>query len=125
VEAIRADRAAIEFRGFPPAARDELVNALGDKITVQEGAWNCSHFVTTERRRPRSEIPPTSRRRVLYGAAPVLFDLGLNQLAEMRLEPVMCALFVGAHEARIAGHIGGEDRGEAADREHCFVRAVD
>src|SRR5438105_7061607 len=41
LDAIRADRAAIEFRGFPPAARDELVKALGDKITVQESDWNC------------------------------------------------------------------------------------
>ena len=31
VEAIRSDRAAIEFRGLPPAVRDELVGALGDK----------------------------------------------------------------------------------------------
>ena len=31
VEAIRSDRAAIEFRSMPPAARDELVKALGDK----------------------------------------------------------------------------------------------
>ena len=29
-----ADRAAIEFRGMPPSARDELVRELGDKITV-------------------------------------------------------------------------------------------
>ena len=35
------DRAAIEFRGLPPAARDELKKALGDKITVQESDWNC------------------------------------------------------------------------------------
>ena len=35
VDAIRADRAAIEFRGLPPSARDELVKELGDKITVQ------------------------------------------------------------------------------------------
>jgi len=41
VQAIRGDRAAIEFRGFPPKTRDDLVNALGDKITVQEGDWNC------------------------------------------------------------------------------------
>ena len=34
VDAIRSDRAAIEFRGMPPSARDELVNALGDKIAV-------------------------------------------------------------------------------------------
>ena len=41
LQAIRGDRAAIEFRGFPPKARDDLVKALGDKITVQESDWNC------------------------------------------------------------------------------------
>ena len=41
VDAIRGDRAAIEFRGLPPSARDELKAALGDKITVQESDWNC------------------------------------------------------------------------------------
>jgi peptide/nickel transport system substrate-binding protein len=45
VDAIRADRAAIEFRGFPPSVRDELVKALGDQITVQESDWNCGSFV--------------------------------------------------------------------------------
>ncbi|MBV8455833.1 MAG: hypothetical protein JO122_04370 [Acetobacteraceae bacterium] len=44
-DAIRADRAAIEFRGFPPSVREELVNALGDKITVQTSDWNCGSFV--------------------------------------------------------------------------------
>ena len=46
LQAIRGDRAAIEFRGFPPKARDDLVNALGDKITVQESDWNCALFFT-------------------------------------------------------------------------------
>jgi peptide/nickel transport system substrate-binding protein len=46
VAAIKSDRAAIEFRGFPPATRDELVTALGDKITVQESDWNCGALVT-------------------------------------------------------------------------------
>ncbi|MCB1744601.1 MAG: ABC transporter substrate-binding protein [Gammaproteobacteria bacterium] len=46
LQAIRGDRAAIEFRGFPPAARDDLVKALGDKITVQESDWNCGNLVT-------------------------------------------------------------------------------
>ena len=40
LQAIRGDRAAIEFRGFPPKARDDLVHALGNKITVQESDWN-------------------------------------------------------------------------------------
>jgi peptide/nickel transport system substrate-binding protein len=46
MQAIRGDRAGIEFRGFPPKARDDLVKALGDKITVQEGDWNCGLFFT-------------------------------------------------------------------------------
>jgi len=51
VEAIRSDRAAIEFRGMPPAARDELVGALGDKITVQESDWNVASAVTPNQMR--------------------------------------------------------------------------
>lgn len=46
VQAIEGDRAAIEFRGFPPKQRDALVEALGDKITVQESDWNCVLLVT-------------------------------------------------------------------------------
>ncbi|MCB1510478.1 MAG: hypothetical protein KDJ36_06205 [Hyphomicrobiaceae bacterium] len=46
IQAIRGDRAAIEFRGFPPKARDDLVRALGKKITVQESDWNCVLLIT-------------------------------------------------------------------------------
>ncbi len=42
VAAIRGERAHIQFRGFTPMERDQLVQALGNKITVQESAWNCS-----------------------------------------------------------------------------------
>ena len=53
LNAIRGDRAAIEFRGFPPKARDDLVNALGDKITVQESDWNCNlMFTPNQQRKP-------------------------------------------------------------------------
>jgi peptide/nickel transport system substrate-binding protein len=41
VQAIRGDQAAVEFRGFPPKSRDDLVAALGKDITVQESNWNC------------------------------------------------------------------------------------
>jgi peptide/nickel transport system substrate-binding protein len=51
LQAIRGDRAAIEFRGFPPKARDDLVKALGDKITVQESDWNCALYATPNQRR--------------------------------------------------------------------------
>jgi len=45
IDAIRSDRAAMEFRGLPPSARDELVSALGDKIAVQQNDWNCGSLV--------------------------------------------------------------------------------
>lgn len=57
VQAIRGDRAAIEFRGFPPKARDELKKALGDKITVQESDWNCVLLVTpNHKKKPFDDV---------------------------------------------------------------------
>ena len=56
-QAIRGDRAAIEFRGFPPKTRDELKEALGDKITVQESDWNCVLLMTpNHRRKPFDDV---------------------------------------------------------------------
>ena len=40
------------------------------------------------------------------------------KLAAQRLEAFERPFLVGAHQPRIAGHIGGENRGEAADRRH-------
>ena len=45
VAAIKSGSAHIQFRGFSPAQRDELVVALGEKITVQESPWNCGLVV--------------------------------------------------------------------------------
>src|SRR5204862_958222 len=45
--------------------------------------------------------------RVLYCSAPVLFDFGINQNAEMRLEPLVCPFFIHAHQTRIPCHVGG------------------
>jgi len=46
VAAIRAGRAHIQFRSFSPPERDQLVQALGDKVTVQESPWDCLNFVS-------------------------------------------------------------------------------
>jgi peptide/nickel transport system substrate-binding protein len=57
VSAIRSDRAAIEFRGFPPATRDELVATLGDQITVQESDWNCGNPITpNHKKKPFDDV---------------------------------------------------------------------
>ncbi len=59
IQAIRGNRAAAEFRGFPPKARDDLVKALGKKITVQESDWNCVLLAT-----PNHKIKPFDDTRV-------------------------------------------------------------
>ena len=57
VSAIRGDRAAIEFRGFPPATRDELKAALGDQLVVQESDWNCGNLITLNHaRKPFDDV---------------------------------------------------------------------
>ena len=47
VDAIRADRAAGEFRGLPPSARDQLQQELGDKVVMQSSDWNCGNVITS------------------------------------------------------------------------------
>jgi peptide/nickel transport system substrate-binding protein len=57
VDAIRADRAAMEFRGLPPSARDQLVKELGDKLAVQESDWNCGNLVTpNHKKKPFDDV---------------------------------------------------------------------
>ena len=57
VEAIRADRAAMEFRGLPPSAINDLQRELGDKITVQTSDWNCGNVVTpNQKRKPFDDV---------------------------------------------------------------------
>src|SRR5213594_786841 len=46
VAAVRGERAHIQFRSFSPPERDQLVQALGNKIAVQESPWDCLNFVS-------------------------------------------------------------------------------
>jgi peptide/nickel transport system substrate-binding protein len=57
VAAVRGGRAQVEFRGFPPAARDDLVRAMGTQITVQESPWVCVLYVAlNNEKRPFDDV---------------------------------------------------------------------
>ena len=89
VEAIRGDRAAIEFRGLPPSARDELQKELGDKITVQKSDWNCgSDLFPNHKQKPFDDVRV---RRALtlaidrWGGAPALAKIAMSKRRRHRL----------------------------------------
>src|SRR5579872_5278848 len=81
VEAIRSDRAAIEFRGFPPTVRDELKQALGDQLAVQTSDWNCGGLITPNHKRKPFDDPRVRRALTLaldrWGTAPELSKVAL------------------------------------------------
>src|SRR6516165_6982998 len=57
VEAIHSGRAAMEFRGLPPSAINDLERELGDKVKVQTSDWNCGNLITpNERRKPFDDV---------------------------------------------------------------------
>jgi hypothetical protein len=59
---------------------------------------------------------------VLNDATPVLRDLRLDQLSEVRLEPLVRSLLIRAHQSRVARDIDGEDCSKATDRGHVSPR---
>ncbi len=56
-DAIRADRAAMEFRGLPPSSVEQLQKELGDKIAVQNSDWNSGNLLTpNHKKKPFDDV---------------------------------------------------------------------
>src|SRR4029077_20232804 len=57
IDAMRADRGAIDFRGVPPSSVAELKQTLGDKVAVQESDWNCgSDLFFNHKKKPFDDV---------------------------------------------------------------------
>jgi peptide/nickel transport system substrate-binding protein len=83
LDAIRADRAAMEFRGYPPSAIKELKEELGERIVVQEHDWNCGHLIWfNHQKKPFDDVRVRKALTLAidrWGTLP-----GLSQIAIMR-----------------------------------------
>jgi len=81
VAAIRSDQAAIEFRGLPPSARDELLKDLNNQIAVQESVWNCGSEVMFNHKQKPFDDPRVRRALSLaldrWGGAPALSKIAI------------------------------------------------
>jgi peptide/nickel transport system substrate-binding protein len=79
IDAIRADRAAAEFRGYPPSAINQLKEELGDKITIQESDWNCGSRLEINHKKKPFDDPRVRRALSLaidrWAGAPALSEV--------------------------------------------------
>lgn len=81
VASVRSGQALIEFRGFNPAARDDIVKALGNKVVVQESPWTCNLTVTINNEKKPFNDPRVRRALTLaidrQGASKALSQISL------------------------------------------------
>ena len=62
LNALQGGQVLAEFRGISPAERDRLVQAMGDKIRIEETSWTLNLLVASTPRRSRSTTCACARR---------------------------------------------------------------
>ena len=91
VAAVRSGQAAIEFRGFNPAARDDIVKTLGNHAVVQDSPWTCSILVTINNEKKPFDDPRTRRALSLaidrWGASQALSKISVMKYVGGLLRP--------------------------------------
>ena len=119
-------------QGFEPCCHvdtiPEDVIALGDHVAEVDAdaeldpSWGCNarvplSHISLHLNRASHRIDNAGKLRqqsvthVFDHAAPVLGDLRMHQLGEVRLQPLVCAFLIRSHEPRVSRHISGEDSG--------------
>jgi peptide/nickel transport system substrate-binding protein len=83
IDAIRADRAATEFRGYPPSAMNQLKQELDGKVKVLTSDWNCGSVVYfNHEKKPFGDVRVRKALTLAldrWGSAP-----GLSKIADVR-----------------------------------------
>jgi peptide/nickel transport system substrate-binding protein len=91
VAAVRSGQALIEFRGFNPAARDDIVKTAGNQVMVQESPWACSILVTINNEKKPFDDPRVRRALNLaidrWGASQALSKISVMKYVGGLLRP--------------------------------------
>ena len=93
LQAIRGNRAAAEFRGFPPKAAEELIKAMGNRVTVLRGDVNNIMGVVPNEKKKELQDP-----RVRQALTLALDRWGsIKYLQEIAIVKTVGGLFFPAH----------------------------
>jgi hypothetical protein len=99
----------------PNTELDPLVGR-GGRVALDHPALDLTR--TPHRINDARELDQEPVARRLHDPPAMFGDLGVHERAAVRLEAFVRALLIRTHQARVPRHIGGEDRGKAADRGH-------
>src|SRR5258706_13858530 len=103
VAAVRSGQAVVECGGVNPAARDDIVKSLGNKVVVQESPWACNILVAfNNEKKPFSD--PRVRRALTLAIDRNAASKALAQISVMKY--IGCVLRPGSEFATSTAELG-------------------